>query len=565
MRINSVVLVLCSFLLFQSCKDCVETILEDPNGADCLELELNIGDPCNDEDETTYEDTVSEGCECVGTPYDCLNLLLNVGDPCDDGNMSTMNDFVTDTCTCVGQPTDFDCGDLQLNIGDECDDGDETTLNDVVNEECVCTGESIFDCPELQANIGDSCDDQNETTINDLVTADCECLGTPLDYDCPELNANIGDSCDDQDSTTMDDIVNENCECIGQSIYDCPELQANIGDSCDDGNPDTVNDTVNDACECIGEVPPCGDYYALTFGEDMPGGTLVEQAVSFSSPFTFPITSTVLENNSFIDIPVGDYSAFDHQNDRYAFAYTELTHGSNQLYSYDVSPFNSSLVNLDQLVAAPVYLGGVLYGINFESSGVEGSLDFTILTVDVNSGITSELLISDVSFDILLVENIANLAVSSATDGNSNLYFLVGSQLITFNVISFSSSVESLEDIIDPDQQSIYLGLEYDSVLNRLLAMKTLATGNGDLEIVGISTDNFELSGINPVSSEVNTNYQLDSFALYSSVFNPCQNQYEFSYGHETGFDWITVDLGTLSSSSISSSINVYLGIEYIE
>ena len=35
---------------------------------DCIELEANIGDPCDDQDEATENDIVDEDCECAGTP-----------------------------------------------------------------------------------------------------------------------------------------------------------------------------------------------------------------------------------------------------------------------------------------------------------------------------------------------------------------------------------------------------------------------------------------------------------------------------------------------------------------
>ena len=42
---------------------------------------------------------------------DCPNLNLNIGDPCDDGDASTTGDVVLADCTCVGTPTGLnDCG-----------------------------------------------------------------------------------------------------------------------------------------------------------------------------------------------------------------------------------------------------------------------------------------------------------------------------------------------------------------------------------------------------------------------------------------------------------------------
>ncbi len=60
------------------------------------------GTPCNDNNAATYDDVITENCNCLGTPYDCAQLLANIGDACDDGDPSTINDEVMDNCTCAG-------------------------------------------------------------------------------------------------------------------------------------------------------------------------------------------------------------------------------------------------------------------------------------------------------------------------------------------------------------------------------------------------------------------------------------------------------------------------------
>ncbi len=97
--------------------------------------------------------------------FDCPALGLNIGDACDDGDEDTENDIVTDACECVGTPVlVFDCPALGLNIGDACDDGDENTEDDMVDADCNCTGTpvEVFDCPALGLNIGDACDDGDD-------------------------------------------------------------------------------------------------------------------------------------------------------------------------------------------------------------------------------------------------------------------------------------------------------------------------------------------------------------------------------------------------------------------
>lgn len=73
------------------------------------------------------------------------------GDPCDDGNPCTAEDSFNANCDCVGvfQDKDFDgicdandfCPDLNDNlIGTGCSDGDPCTINDRYDENCACTG-----------------------------------------------------------------------------------------------------------------------------------------------------------------------------------------------------------------------------------------------------------------------------------------------------------------------------------------------------------------------------------------------------------------------------------------
>ena len=228
------------------------------------------GDPCDDGDASTYNDTTDSNCDCIGIPYDCPTFPANIGDPCNDGNPETSNDIITSNCECIGS---YDCPSIPANIGDPCDDGNAETSNDIITSNCECIGS--YDCPDISANIGDPCDDGDTGTYNDLVDANCNCVGTP--YDCPSFPANIGDSCDDGNPETSNDLITSNCECIGS--YDCPSFPANIGDSCDDGNPETSNDIITSNCECVGtydcpSIPanigdPCDDGDSETYDDSI--------------------------------------------------------------------------------------------------------------------------------------------------------------------------------------------------------------------------------------------------------------------------------------------------------
>ncbi len=93
----------------------------------------------------TENDVVSDDCVCAGTPivvFDCPELEVNIGDPCNDGDELTENDVIGDDCFCAGTPiVTYDCSELEANFGDPCI-GDPTTIFNALNADCECVGEA---------------------------------------------------------------------------------------------------------------------------------------------------------------------------------------------------------------------------------------------------------------------------------------------------------------------------------------------------------------------------------------------------------------------------------------
>jgi hypothetical protein len=291
------------------------------------------GDNCDDENVFTINDVYGADCVCLGeeitgvagcTATDACNYNPEAtiedgscelpGYPCDDANENTLNDVLSNDCVCAGQLAG--CTDvLACNYnadaiaedgscifpGDACDDNDLTTDNDVVGIDCVCLGEDnglIAGCMDMNACnydmlatvdngscflVGDACDDGNVFTANDIVGADCICLGEAIEIveGCtaieacnynPEANFDDGSCelpgypCDDNDPNTMGDAYGIDCICAGM-IVGCtdatacnynPEAQFDDftcefpGDPCNDGNEETLNDVLDSNCDCIG-------------------------------------------------------------------------------------------------------------------------------------------------------------------------------------------------------------------------------------------------------------------------------------------------------------------------
>lgn len=84
-------LLLLSIFNFYACEKCeiIELPVEDPDPIfDCPDLELNIGDACDDGNPDTNNDVINENCECVGEPIiNCSGRLLV-------GRIETQNDIL---------------------------------------------------------------------------------------------------------------------------------------------------------------------------------------------------------------------------------------------------------------------------------------------------------------------------------------------------------------------------------------------------------------------------------------------------------------------------------------
>ncbi|MCB9350376.1 MAG: metallophosphoesterase [Lewinellaceae bacterium] len=141
------------------------------------------GDACDDGNLATINDMYDGNCNCAGVLNTCPGIGDNDGDgicsdidcddndpnsttiaggPCDDGDDTTFNDIYDNNCNCVGTPTactgigdadgdgvcaDVDCDDNDPNstsqIGDACNDGDSSTTGETIQPGCGCGGGTI--------------------------------------------------------------------------------------------------------------------------------------------------------------------------------------------------------------------------------------------------------------------------------------------------------------------------------------------------------------------------------------------------------------------------------------
>jgi len=207
---------------------------------------LVVGTSCDDGDEGTMDDLVSENCECVGTLIveGCLDsgacnydpaanvsgACSFVADPCDDGNPETTNDVYASDCGCEGEPIVMGCDDpVACNYvpganvpevcyfaSDPCDDGNPLTVNDTYTESCGCEG--------VLFNPG--CNDEMACNYNAQATEDDgSCTYAEIGFDC--------------DGNCLNDL-NGNGTCDEDEVFGCTSQNA------DNFNPDATTD--NGSC-----------------------------------------------------------------------------------------------------------------------------------------------------------------------------------------------------------------------------------------------------------------------------------------------------------------------------
>ncbi len=270
---------------------------------------IATGAPCDDQDETTADDTCQPDGACFGSPIDCpegpcvLEVVIEAGEcvttyqetgtACDDGDVTTNGDVCDGAGVCAGQtyvcPAPSSCtasytqdgeGCLpsHLPAGEPCDDGSDSTAQDQCDGEGLCAGAEI-ECPEPTM-----CTPQQ---LKD---------GTG----CVPQFADSGVSCDDGDVTTKEDTCNGAGSCLG-TVYSCPSgsvctpeyvqdgegcvpSHANEGDACDDEDNGTKNDACDGAGACLGEAYTCGEPTDCTLSYTQNGVGCVANQATFGTP-----------------------------------------------------------------------------------------------------------------------------------------------------------------------------------------------------------------------------------------------------------------------------------------
>ena len=218
------------------CDECEVCINGGTDNAFC---DFDDGEPCDDGDACTIEDTCSGGACDLSRPTVCDDLDACTDDSCDS------------TFGCEHEV--IDCNDFDACTDDSCDSSSFGCEHEVIDD-CFCSGSSdgCTFCRECSGVEG-SCE----------VIDDCFCSGSSTDCFICEECSGVGGSCEVIDSCECDPFLA--CGACEECINGVCELEPTCVcfEDADCGDPGCFECTGNacvgiDSCACTG-IDDCGD------------------------------------------------------------------------------------------------------------------------------------------------------------------------------------------------------------------------------------------------------------------------------------------------------------------
>ena len=275
-----------------------------------------------------------------------------------------------------------------------------------------------------------------------------------------------------------------------------------------------------------------------------------------NTPLLFNNIQTEAQANFFqVMTRPSNYDAYNAANETYFIEFPE----QQRLFKYDINTQTRQEFTVAGFYSAPVFNNGNLYAITIDNFGyATDPANFSIEIINQNDGSLTTSTTS--SFPLISIFNWESM--SSATDNNGMIYFVSGTNLISFNN---SSSVASHTELVPTfdlfDNNQLFYGLELRNNGN-LLAIRER---NDDLvtshELVEIDSSNpsaapivifdFMANGIEPNSE------------FYSTTYDSCDDTYYVTTinGDFNTTDFYEIDL--VSSTVKTENFNFYLmGIE---
>ncbi|RFN58797.1 hypothetical protein [Marixanthomonas ophiurae] len=316
-------------------------------------------------------------------------------------------------------------------------------------------------------------------------------------------------------------------------------------------------------CECLDDntIPPeglCDTGLFIMRSEEI--GQPLFSLDSLSKPINIPLAFQNIrqdgqDDNQFdVFNRPSNYDAYDVINNQY---YIEFPL-QQRLYKYDIDTQTRQEIIVAGFYSAPVFNNGNLFTITIDNFGyATDPANYTIESINTNDGSLTTL--ASNSFPLQSYFNWESM--SSTSDGNGIIYFISGSNLITFNTNTMTTQyIELVPDFDFATNNQIFFGLEMRNNGN-LLAIRDRNTDQGEgLELVEININNpaenptiifdFKASGIvlNP--------------EFYATTYDACDDTYYITSRRDAATtNFYEIDLN--SSTFKTENFDFYLmGIE---
>lgn len=297
------------------------------------------------------------------------------------------------------------------------------------------------------------------------------------------------------------------------------------------------------------ETQSCNTGLLIMTSDGAPGATTIFTLDSIQKPVSIPLAFQNIQQNQQDDTQFdvftrpSNYDAYNPATNQYFIEFPL----QQRLYKYDIATQSRQELIVAGFYSAPVFNNGVLYTITIDNFGyATDPANYSIESINQNDGSLTNL----ISSSFPLISRFDWESMSSATDRNGNVYFVSGTNLISFNTTStVANHIELVPTFDSFDNFQQFYGLELRNNGN-LLAIRSrndnLVTS---LELVEIDINN-------PTSTP---NIIFDFMAMgmtlnpefYSTTYDACDDTYYVtsrSGANSTDFYEINLSATTVKS-----------------
>jgi len=220
-----------------------------------------------------------------------------------------------------------------------------------------------------------------------------------------------------------------------------------------------------------------------------------------------------------------------------------------RLYKYDINTQTRQEFTVVGFYAAPVFANGNLLTITIDNFGYASNpASYSIETINQNDGS-----LTNITTDSFALQSQFNWeSMSSARDNNSNIYFISGTNLISYNINTSAAMHTELTPSFDVATNfQTFFGLEVRDNGN-LLAIRERDDVNGvGLELVEINVNN--LSAIPTVVFDFTANSISLNSEFYSTTYDACDDTFYITSRKDastTDFYEIDLQVGTFQTEN---------------